>query len=98
MPGRVDAVELMNHCGFALFSLDPGEILPPRVRYYAGDTVAVVTELPLTCANCGKQTTKPVAWVQQSTFFTCPHCGASVMIDKDLAAQLLVELESQQRG
>lgn len=57
----------------------------------------MVNELPLTCSHCGKTTVKPVAWLQQNTFFTCQSCGTSVMIDKDVAAQRLAELELRQR-
>lgn len=57
----------------------------------------MISELPLACPHCGKATVKTVEWVQQNTFFTCASCGTAVMIDKDLAAQLLAQLELQQR-
>ncbi|HET7594805.1 MAG TPA: hypothetical protein VFK49_05080 [Stellaceae bacterium] len=40
---------------------------------------------------------KTVEWVQQNTFFTCQFCGTPVIIDKDLAAQFLAEIELRQR-
>jgi hypothetical protein len=58
----------------------------------------MVSEIPLTCQHCGKTTVKPVEWIQQNTFFTCACCAAPIMIDKDMAAQLLARLELRQRG
>ncbi len=57
----------------------------------------MISELPLLCPHCHRTTIKPVAWVQENTFYTCEHCGMPVMIDKDVAAQLLAELELRQR-
>lgn len=57
----------------------------------------MINELPLICPHCGKTTVKPVAWLQQNTFFTCQFCATSVMIDKDVAARRLAELELRQR-
>ena len=57
----------------------------------------MISEIPLTCPHCGKATVKTVDWVQQNTFFTCVCCGTAVMIDKDMAAQLLAQLELAQR-
>jgi transcription elongation factor Elf1 len=57
----------------------------------------MISEIPLTCPHCRKTTVKSVDWVQHNTFFTCEACGASAMIDKDLAAELLAKLELQQR-
>lgn len=48
--------------------------------------------LPLSCPKCHATTVKPVRWVQENTFFTCPSCGAAVLIDKDAAMKLLAEL------
>jgi predicted RNA-binding Zn-ribbon protein involved in translation (DUF1610 family) len=56
-----------------------------------------INELPLSCPHCGQTTVKPVAWLQQNTFFTCQSCGTAVLIDKDVAAQRLAELELRQR-
>ena len=53
--------------------------------------------MPLTCPHCGKATVKTVDWIQHHTFFTCACCGSAVMIDKDMAAQLLAQLELAQR-
>jgi transcription elongation factor Elf1 len=58
---------------------------------------AMISEIPLTCPHCRKTTVKPVAWVQQNTFFTCNACGTSSMIDKDVCAELVARLEMQQR-
>lgn len=52
------------------------------------------SELPLTCPKCCQPTAKPVQWVRENTFFTCPHCGAAVLIDKDAATKLLARLQS----
>jgi hypothetical protein len=57
----------------------------------------MISELPLICTHCHKPTIKSVEWVQENTFFTCKHCSTVVMIDKDVAAQLLAELELRQR-
>jgi transcription elongation factor Elf1 len=62
-----------------------------------GRASPVVSEIPLTCPHCGKATVKTVDWVQQHTFFTCACCGTAVMINKDMAAQLLAHLELAQR-
>jgi transcription elongation factor Elf1 len=57
----------------------------------------MISEIPLTCPHCQKVTVKPVEWIQHNTFFTCEFCGTSVLIDKDVAAELLARLELQQR-
>ena len=57
----------------------------------------MISEIPLTCPHCHKATVKPVAWVQQNTFYTCEFCGTPVMIDKDSCAELVARLEMQQR-
>lgn len=48
--------------------------------------------LPLCCPKCHHATRRPVSWVQENTFFACPQCGNSVLIDKDAAMKLLAEL------
>lgn len=58
----------------------------------------MISEIPLACTQCGNATVKSVEWIQQNTFFTCDHCRASVMIDKDVAAQFLAEIELRQRS
>lgn len=55
----------------------------------------MISEIPLTCPQCGKRNVKPVDWIQQNTFFTCAFCNTSVMIDKDHAAQVLAAMETQ---
>ncbi len=62
-----------------------------------GDQGVMISEIPLTCPHCHKTTLKSVEWVQQNTFFTCEHCGAPVMIDKDMAAQIVAEAELRER-
>ena len=57
----------------------------------------MINELPLICPHCGKPTIKLVDWLQHNTFFTCECCGTAAMIDKDVAAQRLAELELRQR-
>jgi hypothetical protein len=57
----------------------------------------MTSEIPLTCPHCGKTMAKSVEWVQQNTFFTCHFCGMPAMIDKDVAAQFLAEIELRQR-
>lgn len=52
------------------------------------------SELPLNCPKCRQSTAKPVRWLQENTFFTCMHCGASVLIDKDSATTLLAQLSA----
>jgi hypothetical protein len=66
-------------------------------RGTSGKASPVISEIPLTCAHCGKATVKTVDWIQQNTFFTCDSCATAVMIDKDMAAQLLAQLELAQR-
>jgi hypothetical protein len=48
--------------------------------------------LPLTCPKCHHATGQTVSWVRENTFFTCPHCVTSVLIDKDAATKLLAGL------
>jgi transcription elongation factor Elf1 len=67
------------------------------MREGSGKASPVISEIPLTCPHCGKVTVKTVDWVQQNTFFTCACCSTAVMIDKDMAAQLLAQLELAQR-
>jgi hypothetical protein len=69
----------------------------PAIGHARGGASSMISELPLNCPRCNQTTLKPVEWVQQNTFFTCAHCGTAVLIDKDLAAQLLAQLELQQR-
>lgn len=47
--------------------------------------------LPLVCSKCQHEMTRSVRWVQENTFFTCPQCGANVLIDKDAAMALLAQ-------
>jgi len=58
----------------------------------------MISEIPLACPHCRQSTVKPVAWVQQNTFFTCDFCGSQVLIDKDRCAEMVARLELQQRG
>jgi predicted RNA-binding Zn-ribbon protein involved in translation (DUF1610 family) len=48
--------------------------------------------LPLSCPKCHHATSRTVPWVQENTFFTCPKCGNSVLIDKDAAMKALADL------
>lgn len=48
--------------------------------------------LPLPCPKCHHAAAKSVSWVQENTFFTCPQCGCSALIDKDAAMKRLAEL------
>jgi uncharacterized C2H2 Zn-finger protein len=48
--------------------------------------------LPLSCPKCHGATEKPIPWVQENTFFTCPSCGGFARIDKDAAMKLLAQL------
>ncbi len=58
----------------------------------------MITDVPLVCPQCRQTTVKPIAWVQQNTFYSCQSCGAAVMIDKDRCAELVARMEMQQRG
>jgi hypothetical protein len=73
-------------------------LFPSRSRGEEGDSDGLMTsDIPLTCPHCGKTMAKTVEWVQQNTFFTCQFCGMPAMIDKDVAAQFLAEIELRQR-
>lgn len=50
--------------------------------------------VPLSCPKCRQVTRLPIRWVQENVFYTCPWCGASVLIDKDEATKALA---AQQR-
>ncbi len=53
-------------------------------------------QIELRCAACGGAVQRHLAWVQENTFFTCPQCGAAVLINKDEATKLFAEM--QRRG
>ena len=48
--------------------------------------------LPLSCPKCCSITPKPVRWVKENTFFTCPICAVTTLIDKDEAMRQLMEM------
>ena len=85
----------MNLWWRSVFTADSSRSSRPVKR---GDTDSAMTsDIPLTCPHCGKTMAKTVEWVQQNTFFTCQFCGTPAMIDKDVAAQFLAEIELRQR-
>jgi len=66
-----------------------------RFDCYVNNGCRVIAQddsLPLSCPKCRQATTKPVAWVQENTFYTCACCGNSALIDKDAAMKTLADL------
>jgi predicted RNA-binding Zn-ribbon protein involved in translation (DUF1610 family) len=67
-------------------------VSPPDIKL-RGSTVTEEDEtLPVSCPKCHQATRKPVSWVQENTFYTCPGCGTSALIDKDAAMKTLAAL------
>ncbi len=48
--------------------------------------------IPIHCPVCGKQTTKPIRWVQSNQELICPECQTSVDLDANEDTRVLKRL------